>query len=172
MLGGDDLDEVAFVAEEIAEEFVLALAGGVGRPELDDGNVGLLGAAELFIRLQQGLQKVLAATDARQGILLADFLDRRNIPEQFRQRVGVTGAGGGIGIVLHKVQVPVDQVRIQARRHFQSLIAGVDRGQHFFGRQQFQARQQGWTGEHHLLHTVDCRDQGLAGLYQRIILPP
>ena len=67
LLRGDDLDQVAFVAEEIAEELILALAGGVGVPELDDGDIGLLGAAELLVRFQQRLQKVLAAADAGQG---------------------------------------------------------------------------------------------------------
>ena len=133
--------------------------------------LGFLAPPNCLYDFSRACKQVLAAADARQGILLADFLDRGDIPEQFGQRVGVTGAGGRVRIVLHKVQVPVDQVGIQARRHFQGLIAGVDRGQHFFGGQQFQARQQSWAGEHHLLHTVDGRDQGLAGFYQRIVLP-
>ena len=52
----DDLHLIAFVAEEIAEQLVFAVAGVVGRAELDDRDVGLLAAAELLVGFQQRLQ--------------------------------------------------------------------------------------------------------------------
>ena len=67
LLRRNDLDRVAFLAEEIAEEFVFALAGRVGVTELHNGDVGLLGAAELLVGFQQRLQQMLAAADAGQA---------------------------------------------------------------------------------------------------------
>ena len=104
---------------------------------------GFLRAAELLVRFQQRLQQVLAAADAGQRVLLAEFLHRRDVVEQIGQRIRITGAGGRIGVVLDEVQVAVAQVRIEPRGHFERLVAGVDGGQHLLGGQQFEARQQG-----------------------------
>ena len=103
-------------------------------------------AAELLVGFQQRLQQVLPAADLRERVFLAQFLHRGEVPEEFRQRVGVARAGGRIGVVLHEVQVAVGEVRIQPRRHFQRLVAGVDGGQHLLRRQQFQPRQQRGAG--------------------------
>ena len=70
------------------------------------------------------------------------------------------------------MQVAVHQMRIQTGGHFKALIAGIDGGQHFFGRQQLQARQQRRVLQHHLLHAVDGRDERLAGSDQRFVLAP
>ena len=118
--------------------------------------LGFLCAAELLVRLQQRLQADASGCPRLVSvILLAEFLHRRHIVEQIGQRVGIAGARGRIGIVLHEVQRAVGQVGIQPRGDFQSLIAGIDRRQHLLRRQQFEARQQRRIREHHLLHAVD-----------------
>ena len=67
----NDLHVVAFLAEEIAEELVLALAAAwKGRPELQDCDIRFLVAAPLLVRLQQRRQQMLLAADPRQVILL------------------------------------------------------------------------------------------------------
>ena len=107
LLGRYDLHGVAILAEEIAKQFVLALAGMVSRPELHDGDIGLLRAAELFVGFQQRLQKVPPAAGARERMPLAEFLHRGGVVEQVGQRVRITRAGGGIRIVLNEMQVAV-----------------------------------------------------------------
>ena len=150
LLRRDNLHGVAFFAEEIAEELVFALAGMVGGAKFHDGDVGLLGGpAELPVGFEQRLQKVLAAASAREGVFLAEFLDGGRFVEQIRQSVRIAGAGGRIGIVLDEMHVPVDQVGVEPRGHFERLVAGIDGSQHFLGGKQIQARQQNGIDHHH-----------------------
>jgi hypothetical protein len=107
LLGRYDLHRVAVLAEEIAEQFVLALAGMVSRTELHDGDVGLLRAAELPVRFQQRLQKVPPAAGARQRIPLAEFLHGGGVEEQVGQGVRITRPRGRIRIVLNETQASV-----------------------------------------------------------------
>src|SRR5215469_10975956 len=89
LLGRNDLYAIAFIPESVAEQLILALAGMVGGPELDDRNIGPLRSAELLIRLQQRRKQVLAAAGARQIVFLADLLHRRQVVEKTGQSIGI-----------------------------------------------------------------------------------
>jgi hypothetical protein len=117
-------------------------------------------APELFVGLEQRSQQVFLAAHAAQMVTLAEFLDGRRIVEQVGKDFGVCRAGGRVGIVLHHVERPVGEVRIQARGDFRHLITGIDGGQHLLGRQQFHAGQEAGAIEHHALHAVDGADEG------------
>src|SRR6185312_16148941 len=151
--------------------FVLALPGVKRRAEFDDRDIRFLRAAELAVRLEQRLQQVFAAAGLGQRILLAQILYRRRVPKEIGKRVGVRGARWRVRIILHKVEVSIDQVRGQPRRGLRSLIAWINGGEHLLGRQQLEARKERGSREHDLLHPVDGADQRLAGLDQRIVLP-
>jgi hypothetical protein len=78
---------------------------------------------------------VFAAAHLGHAVPLAQFLERRCVVEQIGQRIGVAGASGRVGVVLHEMQVSVHQMGIETGGHFQSLVTGVDGREHFFGRQ-------------------------------------
>ena len=168
----NDLHRVAFFAEVLAEQFELALARVIGGTEFHNGNIRFLRAAELLIGLQNRLEQEFPAADARQVVLLAELFDGRNVVEQVSQGIGITSAGGRIGVVLHEPQGTVREMGIEPRCDLQGLVAGVDRSQHLFRGEQFEARQQGRVREHQPLHPVDGADQCLAGFDQRFVLSP
>src|SRR5580658_4959080 len=69
LLGRNDFYVVAFVAEEIAEQLVLAVPGMIDSAEFNYGDIGLLGPAELPVRFEKRVQQVLAAAGLGQRIL-------------------------------------------------------------------------------------------------------